>query len=121
MKNDAANAARASERIRVREEATKRRRDKRNLPVEDNRTPHQQVRDQIDDLFEDNVTDLPPKKPKKWTERPENWRNIGEHAQIYGNESAIKDFKTRIDPLGVFTDDQNYIQSKFMEKGIPRT
>ena len=69
---------------RDREEAANRRRLNRNEPIEDNRNAEEKVRDQIDAQLDDaNVIDLPSKKVKKWTSRPENWRFIGEHAAIY--------------------------------------
>jgi len=64
----------------------------------DTRTSVQQVQDQIDKLFDDVIdVESTTIKPKRHNHRPDNWLIIGEHASVYGNESAVHDFKIYFD------------------------
>ena len=83
----------------------------------DTRTPVEQVQDQIDELFDD-VIDVEPslKQPKRHNHRPENWLVIGEHASIYGNESAVHDFKNCFDKS--LSNEQIYFKVNVWRKDI---
>ena len=78
---------RIAENRKRRHEATK--------SLSDERTDEQKVQDEIDAVAED-IPDVPsaPKIHVKRHQRPANWEDIADDAEVYGNDAAIANFSS---------------------------